>query len=131
MDTTQLSNTASFTIQGRLDGLNEYTKACRSNCYAGDNMKKKNERIVEYYIFEQLRGVKFNNKVSISYTWYEKNKRRDLDNIAFAKKFIQDALVKRGVLEGDGWQHIAYFTDEFKVDKDNPRIEVVINEAIG
>ena len=129
METIQQCKTASFTIQGRLDGLNEYTKACRSNCYAGDSMKKKNERIVKNSIFEQLRGVKFNNKVSISYTWYEKDKRRDLDNIAFAKKFIQDALVEMGVLEGDGWKYIACYTDEFKKDKDNPRIEVVINEV--
>ena len=128
METRQQSKTASFTIQGRLSGLNEYTAACRSNCYAGANMKKKNERMVESSIFEQLRGVKFDNKVSISYTWYEKNKRRDLDNIAFAKKFIQDALVKMGVLQGDGWQHIIQFTDDFKVDKNNPRIEVIITE---
>lgn len=29
-----------FTIPGRLDGLNEYTKACRGNCYSGAEMKK-------------------------------------------------------------------------------------------
>ena len=128
MEITQLSNTASFTIQGRLSGLNEYTKACRSNCYAGDSMKKKNERIIKDSIFEQLRGVKFDNKVSISYTWYEKDKRRDLDNIAFAKKFIQDALVEMGVLKGDGWKYIIGLKDEFRVDKNNPRIEVTITE---
>lgn len=126
---SEIKQLARFTIYGRLSGLNEYTAACRSNCYAGANMKKKNERIVESSIFEQLRGVEFSDKVEINYTWYEKNKRRDLDNIAFAKKFIQDALVKMGVLKGDGWQHIVRFTDNFKIDKDNPRIEVEIIEA--
>ena len=32
-----------FVIQGRLDGLNEYTKANRGNRYAGNKMKKDNE----------------------------------------------------------------------------------------
>ena len=35
-----------FTIEGRLDGLNEYTKANRSNRYAGGKMKSKNEMFV-------------------------------------------------------------------------------------
>ena len=50
------------------------------------------------------------------YLWVEKNKRRDKDNIAFAKKFIQDALVKEKVLENDGWAQIESWTDAFTVD---------------
>lgn len=46
--------------------------------------------------------------------------------IAFAKKFILDALVGAGVLRGDGWKHISGFTDRFKVSKEDPRIEVEI-----
>ena len=37
---------AEFVICGRLDGLNEYTKANRSNCYKGSKMKTKNEAVV-------------------------------------------------------------------------------------
>lgn len=65
----------------------------------------------------------------ILFRWYEPNKKRDLDNICSAKKFIQDALVKMGVLQGDGWRHIIGFSDEFYIDKDNPRIEVEIKEV--
>ena len=35
-----------FIIQGRLDGLNEYTRANRANAYKGNALKKKNERVV-------------------------------------------------------------------------------------
>lgn len=52
-----------------------------------------------------------------------------MDNIAFAKKFILDALVKKGVLKDDGWKWVKGFTDEFFVDKKNPRVEVEMEEV--
>lgn len=42
---------------------------------------------------------------------------------------IEDALVNSGVLENDGWQNIRGFNDEFKVSKDEPKIEVHIFEV--
>ena len=53
------------------------------------------------------------------------------DNIAFAKKFIQDALVETGVLRNDGWSEIEGFTDNFALDPKNPRVEVTIEEMEG
>ena len=35
-----------FTIEGRLDGLNEYTRANRSNKYEGNLMKERNEKSI-------------------------------------------------------------------------------------
>lgn len=53
----------------------------------------------------------------------------DLDNISsFGRKVIQDALVKTKVLQNDGWSNIIGFCDSFSVDKDNPRIEIEIEE---
>lgn len=126
---TEIKQTASLTIYGRLTGLNEYTLARNSSRYRGNTLKQKNEALIMGYIMEQLQGVSFSGKVHITYKWYEESRRRDLDNIAFAKKFIQDALVKSGVLAGDGWKHIGGFTDEFYIDKDNPRVEVIIREV--
>ena len=61
--------------------------------------------------------------------WYEKNKKRDLDNISsFGRKVIQDALVDNGTLKNDGWENVVGFSDTFYIDKDNPRIEVIITE---
>lgn len=33
-------------IQGRLDNLNDYTKACRTSPIVGNKMKKRNEEII-------------------------------------------------------------------------------------
>ena len=117
-------------IDGTLANLNDYTKACRTNRFLGAEMKKKMESIVTAHIFQQLQGVKFDKPVVLSFRWYEPNKRRDLDNIAFGKKFVLDALVKNGVLVDDGWEWVQGFTDEFFVDRDHPRVEVDI-EGIG
>lgn len=46
-----------FTIPGRLDGLNEYTSANRSNAYRGGRMKQKNEKNIIHQIRRQLLGI--------------------------------------------------------------------------
>lgn len=127
----QVKQKASFTISGRLTSLNEYTLQTRANKYAGARIKKENEAKVKQAALcsQSMNSANISGKVHITFKWYEKNRRRDLDNIAFAKKFIQDALVSLGYLQGDGWQHIVSFTDEFFIDKENPRIEVFISEV--
>ena len=116
-------------IEGRLPNLNDYTKACRGNKYAGAKMKEESERIISAYIQQQLQGVAFKGAVRLSFRWYEPDRRRDLDNICFAKKFILDALVSNGIIETDSWRGVVGFTDEFFIDKENPRIEVEIEKA--
>lgn len=114
-----------FIIPGRLDGLNEYTNECRRNPYSGANMKKRNEKtIMSSIVAHRLTPV--TEAVYLRFNWIEPNKRRDKDNIASAKKFIIDALVKSGILENDGWKNVIGFSDRFSVDKNNPRIEVEI-----
>lgn len=93
-------------------------------------MKANNEKIVSAYISQCLRGVKIQKPVHMEYTWFEKDKRRDLDNISsFGRKVIQDALVNSEVLKNDGWKEIKGFSDKFLVDAGNPRIEVLIREV--
>lgn len=116
-------------IAGRLDNMNDYTSACRTNQYKGAKLKQKNENVVKQAIYEQLGRLRIKNPVRMLYRWYEPNKRRDLDNIsAFGRKVIQDALVDTRVLQDDGWKYVKGFQDEFYVDKGNPRIEVEIIE---
>lgn len=118
-----------LTIPGRLDNLNDYIRAERTSKYKGAEMKADNEMLIFIAIRRCLRGVKIQKPVMMSYRWYEKNSRRDLDNISsFGRKVIQDALVKDGILENDGWNDIKGFTDAFYIDKNNPRIEVEIVE---
>lgn len=117
-------------IEGTLVNLNDYTRACRTNRFVGNEMKERTESIISSYIFQQLKGVHIHEPVRLSFRWYEPNRKRDLDNICFAKKFVLDALVKNNVLVDDGWRWVKGFTDEFFIDKDRPRVEVDI-EGIG
>lgn len=117
-------------IHGRLDNLNDYIKACRTNQYKGAHLKAKNENKVQAEIYEQLGRLRITHPVRMSYRWYEKDRRRDLDNVSsFGRKVIQDALVETRVLRNDGWKEIIGFSDEFYVDKNHPRIEVEIEEV--
>lgn len=122
-----------LTIPGILPGLNEYIDAERAykGKYKAAAMKKQAQNVIGYMIKTQLRGVRFTRPVVIHYLWIEPNRRRDKDNIAFAKKFIQDSLVENGVLKNDGWSEIEHFTDDFAVDAKNPRVEVTIEEYEG
>lgn len=115
-------------IPGTLPGLNEYSSLERRNRYEAAAMKRRAEHVVMAEIRRQLRGLRIKRPVSMDYLWIEKDRRRDKDNIAFAKKFVQDALVKTGTLENDGWAQIDSFTDSFAVDSKNPRIEIRIRE---
>lgn len=116
-----------FVILGKLPGLNEYTAANRTNPYKGGKMKKDGEQIVIWSIRQQMKGLHIDKPVRLHYHFFEPNRRRDLDNIsAFSHKVIQDALVKCGVLKNDGWKEIVGYTDQFYQDKENPRIEVIL-----
>lgn len=78
-------------------------------------MKFESEKIIIMQIRDRrtVEGV-----VTVHFTWHEKDRRRDKDNVAFAKKFVLDALQKCGVLRNDNNQVIAGFTDSFRYGED-------------
>jgi Holliday junction resolvase RusA-like endonuclease len=115
-----------FTILGTLPSFNEYCNWGRANKYKQAEEKKILEARLGLTIERQLAGVKIKPPVTIEYTWVEPNKARDIDNICYARKFIQDALVRAVVLADDNQRYIIGHTDIFKVDKEYPRIEVTI-----
>ena len=118
-----------FTVDGRLDGQNDFIAANRTNPYKGNSMKRNNQQTVMWAIRQQLKKLKIEKPIHIHYKFIEKNKMRDKDNIAsFAMKVIQDALVQTEVIKNDGWKEIDSFSCTFGVDKNNPRIEVLITE---
>jgi Holliday junction resolvase RusA-like endonuclease len=121
--------TYTLTIDGRLKDLNDYQYACRSHYSKGNNLKLQQEEYIAFFIYSQLKNVKIEKLVHMRYQWYEPTRKRDLDNISsFGRKCIQDALVKTGILANDGWKNIKGFSDEFYIDKENPRIVVEITE---
>ena len=98
-------------IPFRLPSLNNYINECRKNKYAGANMKKNVEKDIGWYI-NLL--PQYQNPVKIHFHWVEENKRRDFDNVCFAKKFILDSMVKAGKLKDDNRNYVAGFMDTFE-----------------
>lgn len=118
-----------FTIPGRLPCLNDVNEANRSNKFVGAKQKKRIEYDLEMLIKYQLKDLKITKKVNITHWWFEKDMRRDKDNIISAKKFIWDALVKAGTLQGDGWKQIGEIRDFVLVDARFPRIVIELEEV--
>lgn len=117
-----------FTIKGTLPGLNELIEAERRHRQCGAKLKKQCEAVV-MNAARQMGGAEIQEPVYMVYHWYEKDRRRDKDNIcAFGRKVIQDALVKARYLCNDGWKNIRGFEDHFEVDAKNPRVVVEIWE---
>lgn len=96
------------TIEHRFVSLNEYVDRERANRYAAAAIKKKETGISEEAM-KQLQPIE--QPCTIVFNWYVTNKRRDLDNIAFAKKFILDGAVKAGILKSDNVQYVIGFSD--------------------
>lgn len=94
----------------KLPSLNEYINACRTNRFAGALMKKQVETSLFPYLYKL---PKFTSPIEIEFHWIEDNKRRDLDNVAFGKKFILDALVKYSKLKDDNRRYVRAFKDTF------------------
>lgn len=116
-------------IHRELPGFNEYSRKERSYRMEAAIFKKNLERDLIMEIKSQIGNVELKTPVAMVYRWYKSHTRMDKDNLAFAKKFVQDALVKNGNLKNDGWKYIDRFYDEFFIDKENPRVEVVIMEV--
>lgn len=117
-----------FVVLGTLPGANEYIDACRRDKYGAARLKRQ----VQAAICCAIRAARLKPvgaPVRISYLWVEPDRRRDKDNVAFAKKWFQDSLVNTGILKGDGWKYVAGFNDSFAVDCKNPRVEVEIVEV--
>lgn len=117
-----------LTIKGRLPSLNDYIRAERAGWQAANAMKRSNQDIIIAAVrASKLEPVKC--PVSLNYRFYEKDTRRDKDNVAaVAHKFVQDALVEAGILPGDGWDQVTGFSDTFFVDAKEPRIVIEIKE---
>lgn len=103
--------------------LNNYINAERRNRYIGAKIKKdETEVAIEYF-----EGLEIPTPCKVHFTWFQSNKRKDLDNIAFAKKFILDGAVKAGAIANDSQKYIVGFTDELRYD-DREYVEVEFEE---
>lgn len=118
-----------FTINCKLPSLNDWIKANRANKYQGAKFKQEIEEVIGWSIRNALASktlYKPQNAVVLRFYWHERTKRRDADNVASAKKFILDALVKNGVLIDDSRKYVKGFYDVIIDDKaDFVKVELI------
>lgn len=121
-----------FTVYGFDSGLNELLSGrmydFRTKKYRNP-VKNKNDLICQKAINSNMPGVKIEKPIVIGYRFYCKDKRRDRMNVAsaFVKSF-EDALQKCGVIKNDGWDDVLTPVLDFRIDRENPRIQVYIKE---
>lgn len=95
-----------FEIHRRLPSLNDYIHKINHNRYVGNKFKQDIQNEIAWEIKAQLYGLKIKKPVILHITWIEENKRRDVDNVYSAVKYIQDALVQMKVIQNDNRKHI-------------------------
>ena len=117
-----------FTVQGRFPSLNEYTNSNRANRYQGNKMKKKCQQQAFIGILQAKVSRVDKYPITLKITWYEPNRRRDVDNITYGAKFILDAMVQAKIIEDDSQKYVVGIENLIQVDSKNPRIEVEIIE---
>jgi len=102
--------------------MNDYYK---SNFQSANKIKQNWKEFIVWCLKDtDLAGYKI-NRCNITYTTYFKtNRRHDLDNIS--PKFILDGFVEAGLIVDDDYKHIESLTIKCGIDKENPRMEFLI-----
>lgn len=104
-----------FVIKERLPSLNDLVAENRRNKYAGAKMKKQIDELIQIYILSaRNKGTvkpPATYPIEIYIEWHENNKRRDVDNIQSAKKYILDAMTKSGIIKDDSRRYVSQVHD--------------------
>lgn len=109
--------------------LNNYIAACNRRHVEGNRLKQEYAKIASIYIRKTVKGIKIAKPLIVTYIFYEVDRKRDLDNcLCFTSKCFLDALQFCEVIPNDGWNEIKEIRGLHYVDKDNPRIEIILEE---
>lgn len=120
-----------FTIEMQLPGLNKVIGANRSNTYMGAKLKKDVQKDISQFIRMAMLSGDLHpqeKRCTISITWHERTRKRDVDNIQSAQKFILDAMVEMGILKDDSQKYVAQIYHHIVTD-DHDYVEVYINDT--
>ena len=83
-------------------------------------------------VLNKYNGVRLGNRCLISYRFYVPDKRRrDEANMIQACKPFIDGIVDAKLISGDHWEVLSIIGVETKVDRERPRVEIVITEEIA
>lgn len=87
------------------------------------------KRLHTQRVYDIVTGLDGYECIKLKISWYEPNRRRDIDNITAGMKFILDGMVKASVIKDDSQRYVKGVEHEFYVDRVNPRVEVEIIEV--
>lgn len=124
-----------FFIPGQLPGLNEIIAASKVSTKFGKKIvfnkySKMKNGMTEYIRTFLPKLERPLQRCSFEFTWVEKNKRRDPDNVAAGgRKFIFDAMVTAKLIENDGWKNIQSWSDVFDADRNNYGVKVIVTNC--
>ena len=120
-----------FIIETRLPSLNEVIKDNRSGWQVASKRKREIEETIGYYIMAARRRGTIrptDDPVVIEINWHESTRKRDVDNIQSAQKFILDALQKQGILINDNRKYVKQIYHHI-FDSDKDYVEVILRNA--
>lgn len=93
---------------------------------AANNLKQRWKAFIVWVMNDLgLSGMMIEKCEIVYRTLFFQNRRHDLDNIS--PKYILDGFVEAGFIVDDDSEHITKLTLECGVDKENPRIEFLVN----
>lgn len=111
-------------------GWNDRLSASARHPLQGAKMEKDFVMICANAIRLQLKRVKIEKPVKITYVFHEADRKRDLGNIGYISKTFEDALQVTKVLPNDNQRYVR--EQHFilgDLNKQNPFIEVFIEES--
>ena len=115
-------------IPGRLPSLNDIIAAAKK----GKGKYQPYAIMKERYTSEigwLAKKLPAYERVDITITWHEPNRRRDPDNVVGGTKFIMDGLVAGGAIKDDSQRYVNSISHQFEVDREKPRVEIEVQEV--
>lgn len=90
-------------------------------------VKSENDEVCRKAIRKYLRGVNIDKPIQCTFFIYAKDKMHDRGNLSSSvEKSFYDALQMEKVIKNDGWNDALDSIFHTDVDKNSPRVEVVI-----
>lgn len=123
-----MSEIAKLLIDEKLPSLNDYIAKINRNKHIGNKFKHDVQERINWYIrASNIKPIKC--RVDIDIYWHEKTKRRDVDNIYSAIKYLGDSLQIMGIIENDSQRFIRNIHNYLVEDKKDYVI-VIFKEAL-
>lgn len=92
-------------------------------------VKEENDKVCRSAIRKYMRGVKIDKPIQCTYLIFHKDKKHDRGNVyTSVEKSFLDALQECNVIKNDGYDDVLDGIFKSDIDKENPRIEIFIEE---